>query len=114
MTTLGRPSSLLTFENTPATESGSDKSLEMCTWSVLPSSSFDFRDARATLYPFPEKVRATLCPTLGPEPRMRMIGDVPAMTVCVFLERRRRNKCEMDQGIKAAVSLFISLFSISL
>jgi hypothetical protein len=75
MTTLGKPSNDLTFENTLITESGFDKSVEILIWSAVLSSSMSLLDARTTLYPLAAKVRATCCPIFGPEPRMRMIGD---------------------------------------
>jgi len=76
MTTVGAPSNALTFEKASTTEFGSERSLGMLIWSAVLSDSFTFRAARATLYPFAAKARATWAPILGPEPRMRRTGDV--------------------------------------
>jgi hypothetical protein len=61
------------------TDCGFDKSTEMLTWSAVLSSSFRLLDASATLYPFAAKARATCRPILGPEPKMRITGDVVTM-----------------------------------
>ena len=50
MTTLGTPPrSSLTFENTRGTDFGSDRSLDMWTWSGVNLSAGAFREERTTL-----------------------------------------------------------------
>ena len=98
-TTLGMPNDDLTLEKTWATESGSDRSAAMLIISDELLSSLALLDVDATLYPFAMKAFATWCPTLAPEPKMRITFGTAVIVWNGFVALRFRSntiECKAD------------------